>query len=181
MASLSRTTWVVLLRGINVGGNKRVAMAGLRDLLGSLGYEDVRTVLQSGNAILTTGKITAAALQAEIESGITRQFGLDVKVIALTAAELAASVDANPFAAGGAAAKELHVAFLSASAPEGKIAAIDREALTPDEFEVGNRVLYLRLANGITGSRLPNWERLLGLTVTVRNWNTVSKLLALTS
>jgi uncharacterized protein (DUF1697 family) len=170
--------WVALLRGINVGGNKRVAMADLRGLLESLGYEDVATVLQSGNALFTTAG-SASKLEAQIGASITADLGMDVKVLVRSAEELAAVVDANPWPARGADPKELHFAFLSAAAPAKKIASITADDFRPDEFEVGDRVLYLRLPDGVAKSRFPNWDRLLGLDVTARNWNTVNRLRAL--
>ena len=170
------TTWVALLRGINVGRSKRVAMADLRALLESLGYGGVRTHLQSGNAVFTTGSAKAQALERQIASRIAADLGLDVKVLVRTADELARVVDRNPFVRRGADPKELHVAFLSAPAPAGRLAGLDPAAIAPDQVEPGDRVLYARLPNGMAGSRLPDWERLLGLSVTVRNWNTVTRL-----
>jgi uncharacterized protein (DUF1697 family) len=167
---------VALLRGINVGRNKRVAMADLRRLLESLGYNDVRTLLQSGNAVFTGGKGGAPALARQIASQIEADLGLDVKVLVRTAEQLAAVIEANPFVARGVSPKELHVAFLSAAPAPKKIAGLDRDKFAPDEFEVGDRVIYARLPNGQAGSRLPDWERTLGLTVTTRNWNTVNRL-----
>jgi uncharacterized protein (DUF1697 family) len=174
-------TWVALLRGINVGGNKRVAMADLRALLESLGYGDVRTLLQSGNAVFTAGTGTASTIERKIESQIASDLGLDVKVLVRTAAELAAVVKANPLLGPKVDVKELHVAFLSSAPPDKKLAAIDRESVSPDRFEVGKGVLYLRLPNGTMGSKLPKWEKALGVTVTQRNWNTVTKLHTLAS
>jgi uncharacterized protein (DUF1697 family) len=166
-------TWVALLRGINVGGHKRVAMADLRALLESLGYHDVRTHLQSGNAVFNTGRRRAEDLAAQIASRIDVDLGLEVKVLIRTSKALNAIVEANPFPAQGADPKELHVAFLS-SGPRAD--GIDRDVLPLGEFEIGDRVIYLRLPKGISGSNLPDWERLLGLSVTTRNWNTVTRL-----
>jgi uncharacterized protein (DUF1697 family) len=170
---VSSTTWVALLRGINVGGNKMVPMADLRTLLGSLGYGSARTHLQSGNAIFTTAGGKAAAVEREIAARIEADMGLDVHVIVRSSKELGAIVDANPFLDRGAVPKELHCVFLSA-APS--LQGIDPGGFAPDEFEAGDRVLYVRLPNGVMASRLPNWERVLGLTATMRTWNTVTRL-----
>lgn len=169
-------TWVALLRGINVGRNKRVAMADLRALLEAFGFDEVRTHLQSGNAVFTDGKGGARQVEAKIAAAITDQLGLDVKVVVRSAGELAAVVDANPFVAEGVDPKELHVAFLSGAPSKAKLAGVDRDAVAPDRFSPGDRVLYLHLPDGVMASRLPNWERLLGLTVTVRNWRTTTRL-----
>ena len=72
---------------------------------------------------------------------------------------------------------ELHATFLSSSPPAAKIAAVDRDACAPDEFAVGTRVIYLRLRNGVMGSRLPDWDKVLGVRATTRNWNTTIRLL----
>lgn len=173
---MKATTWVALLRGINVGRNKRVAMADLRALLESLGYDEVRTHGQSGNAVFATERGRAPELELQIASRISADLAMDVRVLVRTAGELAAVVDQNPFVARRIDAKELHVAFCSAARSAGALATVDPEACAPDEFELGSRVIYLRLPNGVTGSRLPNWERVLGVDVTARNWNTVTRL-----
>ncbi len=169
------TTWVALLRGINVGRNKRIAMSDLRDLLISRGYADVRTHLQSGNAIFSAGR-RPETIEQEISSGIRKEFGMDVTVLLRSAAELAAVVGSNPFIARGVTTSELHATFLAAQPAAAKIAAIDRAAAAPDEFALGERVIYLRLRNGVMGSRLPNWDKVLGLPTTTRNWNTTTRL-----
>ena len=173
---MTADTWVALLRGINVGRHKRVAMSELRALLLSLGYGNVRTHLQSGNALFTTDGGQAQELEAQITSRIDSDFGLDVKVLVRPAEELAAVVDHNPFVVRGVNPKELHVAFLSASVPAKKRAGLNDDDFAPDEFLPGDRALYLRLPNGVIASRLPDWEKLWGLSVTQRNWNTVTRL-----
>jgi uncharacterized protein (DUF1697 family) len=170
------TTWIALLRGINVGRNKRIAMQDLRAMLESLGYTDVRTLLQSGNALFTAASQKPETLERDISAAIKAEFGMDVAVMVRTAADLASVVTANPFVARGVAAAELHATFLSAAPAKARIDAVDREACKPDEFAVGPRVIYARLRNGITGSRLPDWDRVLGVRATTRNWNTTTKL-----
>jgi uncharacterized protein (DUF1697 family) len=172
-------TWVALLRGINVGRNKRVAMADLRGLLDSLGYRDIRTHLQSGNAIFTTGRASASKLEQEIAARIRADLALDVTVVVRTAEELAAVVAANPFVAKGIPNNELHAAFLAGTPPAAKVASVDHDAFAPDQFAFGERVIYLRLPGGVMASRVPDWERLLGLRATQRNWNTVTRLVDL--
>jgi uncharacterized protein (DUF1697 family) len=178
---MSSTTWIALLRGINVGRNNRVSMADLRDLLESVGYDDVQTHGQSGNALFVAaaGKRQGAAIEDEIATRMAKDLDLDVKVVARTADELAAVVEANPFPGRGVGPKELHAAFLSGR-PTAKqrsvLEDLDAAEFAPDEFELGDRVIYLRLPDGVMGSRLPNWERLLPMNVTARNWNTVSRL-----
>ncbi len=180
---MSAPTWVALLRGINVGASTRVAMADLRDLLGGLGHGEVRTLLQSGNAAFTaedgTGRSRAGRLEAAISEAIASELALRVDVLVRTAAELAAVVEANPFVARGDAPRELHATFLASAPAAAAVAGLDPAAAAPDEFELGDRVVYERLANGVMGSRLPDWQRVLGITVTRRSWNTVERLHAL--
>jgi uncharacterized protein (DUF1697 family) len=177
---MSATTWIVLLRGINVGGHKRVAMSDLRGLLESLGYHDVRTHLQSGNALFTASGVKATRLEHDIASAIESQLGLDVIVLVRSAAELRRVVADNPYLGRGIEQKQLHATFLSKQPAATKVAQLDREAFRPDDFVIGDRVIYARLPNGVAGSRLPDWERTLDVSASTRNWNTVARLLALT-
>lgn len=172
-------TWVALLRGINVGRNKRVAMSDLRALLEALGYQDVRTLLQSGNAIFTAGRATASKLEQQISERINEDLAMDVSVLVRTAAELIEVVAANPFVAKGVPKNELHAAFLAGTPTSAKVASVDHDAFAPDQFAFGERVIYLRLPGGVMASRLPDWERVLGVRATQRNWNTVTRLLDL--
>jgi uncharacterized protein (DUF1697 family) len=169
------TCWIALLRGINVGRNKRLAMADLRDLLDGLGYTDVRTILNSGNAVFVTSENAAATIERRVVEAIDKVTGLDVKVVVRSSTEFASVIDGNPFT-GRVDDKELHVAFLSAAFPAAKARSLNAGDFAPDDFEIGDRAIYLRLPNGVTGSKLPDWEKLLGLTVTARNWNTVTKI-----
>jgi uncharacterized protein (DUF1697 family) len=170
------TTRIALLRGINVGRAKRIAMADLRAMLESLGYKEIRTHLQSGNAIFVAGAGKDAVLEQQISAGIKKTFGMDVAVLVRTAAEIVSVVDANPFVARHVDTRELHATFLAAAAPAAKIAGVDRDACAPDEFAAGDRVIYARLRNGVMGSRLPDWDKVLGMRTTTRNWNTTTRL-----
>lgn len=170
---------MALLRGINVGRNKRVAMADLRALLESLDYSDVSTYRQSGNALFTNQRGSAPSLERQIASRIEADLGLDVRVLVRAAEEIAALVDRNPFVAEKTDPKELHIAFLSAAPSAKKLASLNRDEFAPDQFELGDRAIYLRQPNGFMASRLPDWERLLGLSVTTRNWHTVTRIASL--
>jgi uncharacterized protein (DUF1697 family) len=170
------TTWVALLRGVNVGRAKRIAMVDLRGMLESLGYSDVITQGQSGNAIFSSGQGKAGPMEEEISARIKSTFGMNVVVMLRTADELAAVVDANPFVARNLPASDLHAVFLSADPPAATSAALDHSTFLPDEFVFGKRVIYVRLPNGVMGSTLPDWDKALGVRATQRNWNTTTKL-----
>jgi uncharacterized protein (DUF1697 family) len=169
-------TYVALLRGINVGRAKRIAMPDLRTMLETLGYTDVKTLGQSGNAIFSAGKDRPEAIEQGISTRLKTTFGMDVVVMLRTAAELGKVVDSNPFVVRGIPPSDLHVAFLSATPSAAHSKALDHKAFLPDEFEFGPRVVYVRLPNGVMGSRLPDWDKALGVRATQRNWNTTTKL-----
>lgn len=158
-------------------------MADLRAVLGSLGY-DVRTLLQSGNAVFVAGDDmrsgTASTLERAIRTAIGSELGVDVGALVRSAEEVAAIVDANPFVAAGADPTELHAVFLAAAPPAAAIDALDPTDFEPDQFALGDRPLYLRMPNGVMGSRLPDWTKVLGQTVTQPSWNTVLRVHALT-
>ena len=178
---VSVATYVALLRGINVGGHKKVSMDRLRELLGSLGHDGVATYLQSGNALFTSTATDVSELQSEIEERLATELGLDVKVLIRTCHELTAIMDANPFPAATREPSKLHVAFLSAAPHEDAVVRMKEARFGGDELVLGDRVAYLWYRDGAGRSKLTNdvLERRLGVTATSRNWNTVSKLLEL--
>ncbi|HEX6507991.1 MAG TPA: DUF1697 domain-containing protein [Chloroflexota bacterium] len=175
--------YVALLRGINVGGHAKISMADLRGLMDSLGHTEVRTLLQSGNALFTSPRDNRTELTGEIEQAITSGLGLRVSVLLRTGDELAALVEENPFPNGMALPTHLHVSFLSDQPDSERLSGIDMRRFEPDEFRIGDRAIYLWYPNGAGRTKLSNdfFERRLGLTATARNWNTVTKLLDLTT
>ena len=170
------TRWVVFIRGINLGAHKKVPMAELRAMIEDLGHTDVKTLLQSGNAVFT-GTSTASELEKQLESAIESTFGHSVTVMVRSAGDLKKVVRANPFVET-VPLEELQVAFVSTKVPARKLSALDPGDFRPDEFAAGDRVLYLRMPNGFQGSKLPDWEKVLGVRATVRTWNTVTKVQA---
>jgi uncharacterized protein (DUF1697 family) len=169
--------YAVLLRGVNVGGNRRVAMPDLRRVLESLGHTDVATYLQSGNAIVTTDEPDPASLERRIEKALLADLGVDTHVLVRTHDELSAVIEANPFPGAVAEPRFLHVVFLAAEPTEDARKKIDPAAYVPDEMRFGDRAIYVRYANGQGRSKLtPSvWERL-KVAATARNWNTVVEL-----
>ena len=172
------TVWIALLRGINLGAHNKVAMSDLREMLEALGYRDVRTHIQSGNVIFgTTG--TGAELERKISARIKRELGVEIPVMVRSARQLKTVVDDNPFVRRKVPVGQLHVAFLSSQPAAAKVRTLEPKAYAPDQFEIGKQVIYLRLRDGVRGSRLPNWERVLDVSATVRTWKTVTRLLEL--
>ncbi|SOD81375.1 DUF1697 domain-containing protein [Streptomyces sp. Ag109_G2-15] len=179
------TTYAALLRGINVGGSKKLPMADLRTLMTGLGYEGVRTHLQSGQAVFTTGPGDEESLAAELARAIEERFGFPVDVIVRDHAYLRAVAEACPFPAAELEAKQLHVTYFSAPVTEERFAEIDPAAQLPEEFRLGDRCLYLYAPEGLGRSKLaealsrPRITK--GVIATSRNWNTVLKLVELTA
>src|SRR5690606_31991648 len=178
------TRYAALLRGINVGGSRKVPMAELRTLIEGLGHQDVRTHLQSGQAVFTSGHGDEDTLAAELSAAIERHFGFGVDVIVRDHAYLKAVADACPFPAGTLEPKQLHVTYFSGPVTADRFAEIDQDAFLPEEFRLGHRGLYLYAPDGLGRSELaahPPKPRLnKGVVATTRNWNTVLKLVELT-
>ena len=175
-AAMAANAWIVLLRGVNLGPNKRIAMADFRRELEALGYRNVRTHIVSGNAIVAGGRGTGAARERAIAKRLREELDLDVTVMVRTARELEAIVASNPFADSGTEPGRLHVLFLDKQPAAAAVKSLNPKAFAPDRFAFGDRVIYLQLPNGVAGSKLPNWEKVLGVRATMRNWNVTKKL-----
>lgn len=173
--------FVVLLRGINVGRAKRVAMADLRALLSDVGYTDVRTLLQSGNAVVLGDDADPAGQATRIEAAITVRLGMDVRCVVRTGDELRAVVEGHPLAEVATDGSKMMALFLSATPDPRLLAAHDPVALDPDHVRLGDRVVYQWCPHGVLRAPAVGTfvERNLAVSVTGRNWNTVTKLAAL--
>jgi len=180
-ASADSTPVVLLLRGINVGGNNRLPMATLRGLLEELGCTGVSTYLQSGNAVCVPPPVEPGRLAADVEASITAALGLSVRVLARGRDELARVVTANPLPEATADGARYFVTFLKHPVEQSRFAGVDPTGHQPDRFAVGEREVYLWCPNGLSNSELPKVfsDRRLGVTTTTRNWNTVTRLVAL--
>ncbi|MET7741128.1 DUF1697 domain-containing protein [Streptomyces sp. NPDC005385] len=178
------TTYAALLRGINVGGAKKVPMAELRTLLEGLGHGDVRTHLQSGNAAFSSAHGDEESLAAELSTAIEERFGFGVGVLVRDHRYLKAVREACPFPAAELEAKQVHVTYFSDPVDAERFASVEPAAFLPEEFRLGDRALYLYAPDGLGRSRLADAlarPRLLkGVLATTRNWNTVVKLEELT-
>jgi uncharacterized protein (DUF1697 family) len=178
------TTYAALLRGINVGGSRKLPMAELRTLMERLGHGDVRTHLQSGQAVFSSAHGDEESLAAELAHAIEEHFGFAVDVIVRDHAYLRAVAEACPFPAAELQPKQLHVTYFSAPVDDRRFAGIDRAAHLPEEFRLGDRALYLYVPEGLGRSKLaeqlsrPRLTK--GLVATTRNWNTVVKLVEMT-
>jgi uncharacterized protein (DUF1697 family) len=173
--------YAALLRGINVGRNKRIAMADLRALVEGLGCTDVRTLLVSGNIVLTSPARSADKVATQIEGAIAEGLGMSVRCLVRTPADLRAVIEGHPFTDVADNGSRMFAHFLSAQPSRALLAEHDPVALDPEWVRVGPKVIYQWCPNGLLEAPNVNGpvEKLLGVTVTSRNWNTVTKLSAL--
>jgi uncharacterized protein (DUF1697 family) len=173
--------YVLLLRGINLGATRRVSMPDLRAALEDLGYEDVTTLLQSGNVVLTAPR-GAAKLGAAVERAVEERCGVPgVPVVVRTRDELADVIAGNPLPDGERDPKRFQVSFCSAAPKPAAVRAIEALDLGAEQVAFRGREVYAFHANGIQRSPLARalTDEKLGVTATARNWNTVTKLLEL--
>jgi uncharacterized protein (DUF1697 family) len=173
---------ILLLRGINLGARNRIAMPELRDALSEAGFDDVSTYLQSGNVVLTSAakpEQTARRCERLIED----RFGLDVKVVVRTRAELARVVERNPLADVAKDPKRHQVSFLADKPSAETVRKLEAARAEPERLVVSGREIYAWHPSGVARSKL--WALLagqgLGVTATSRNWTTVTNLLDLAS
>ena len=172
--------FVALLRGVNVGKAKRIPMAELRTLLWGLGYTNVVTLLNSGNAVFHAATGTSAKHAAAIAGAISERLKVEVPVIVKSAKELAAIVSESPVKAEAAEQSRYLVAFVQDAAALSGLTVVESLVVPPEQFAVTKNAAYLLCASGILESKA--WEALLGKAgkiVTTRNWATVLKLQAL--
>lgn len=172
------TSYVVLLKGINVGRNKRVAMSDLRRLLTSLGFGDVATLLQSGNAVFTAEAADPAGLATRIETGVSAQLGLHVRCLVRTGPELRAVIGGHPLAEVATDGSTMMANFLSDIPDPELLKGFDPTALAPERIFLGDRVIYQWCPDGFRDAPpvAALVEKRLRVVVTARNWNTVTKL-----
>ncbi|MDR3686108.1 MAG: DUF1697 domain-containing protein [Coriobacteriia bacterium] len=176
------TRFVALLRGVNVGGSRKVEMAALRAALERVGFVDVRTYLQSGNVVFAADSGTAPQHALAVAQCIEREFGFPVDTLVLACDELARIAASNPFLAADSSVDErwLHAAFLLEPLTAEEF---DARALPADEGEralLGDGAVYLLLPHGVGRSKLATGiGRVLNTPMTSRNWRTVTALAAM--
>jgi uncharacterized protein (DUF1697 family) len=172
------STYVALIRGINLGPRNKIAMAELRDLLESRGLANVRTLISSGNVVFTSRRRNTSRLERQIERAINKRFRLDIRVLIRTADEFAAVVRENSLPESAAGGRRLFALFADRNPAQDRLDSIDRTAFGPEQFRVGDRVIYALVKQGVRGSRLLGAlsDKRVGVALTNRNWNTVMRL-----
>jgi uncharacterized protein (DUF1697 family) len=179
MLLVSKSTYIALLRGINIGPHKRIKMEALQRSLRELGFEDVKTYIQSGNAVFKAPAADNTRLANKIEKKLLSAFGFPVPVIVRTPAELQQVIQNNLFLnEAGIDTSKLHVTFLSGSPEKIVLKSLDRIAAGADRFNYGGKEIYLHCPNGYGETKLSNGalEKALSVQATTRNWKTVNKL-----
>lgn len=171
------TTWIALLRGINVGGKNIIKMADLKRDLESLKLQNVRTYIQSGNVVFNSKSKSASTLKTKILGKIEKQHGFRPPLFLLTCDELRAAIKANPFPSATEDPKTLHFFFLAKPAKAPDIEAINNAKTQTETYLLTPTIFYLHAPDGIGRSKLAaNVEKHLGVTTTARNFRTVEKL-----
>lgn len=171
---------IALLRGINVGKAKRVAMADLRALMQDLGFANVRTLLNSGNAVFDARAGSADAHAKRLRAAIADRTGVDCEVIVKTAADLGAAIAEHPLRRHADDAARLLVMFTQSAATLAELKPLEAGDWAPEAFAVGTHAAWLWCANGVIESRVAKAVgKVLKERGTARNWATVEKLQAM--
>jgi uncharacterized protein (DUF1697 family) len=174
------TTLIALLRGINVGHAKRVAMADLRALLQDLGYTEVRTLLQSGNAVFSAPGAHRRGAAATIEAAFAARFGFSSRIIVLTAAEFGEIIAENPLTQIATDPSRLLVSIFANPADRSRLDGLLAQDWGRETLAVGSRAAYLWCPDGVLDNRLSEAvSKALRDALTTRNWATTMKIHAL--
>ena len=171
--------YLAILRGINVGGHRKILMADLKVLFTTLGFENISTYIQSGNVFFETNK-ERKDIENSIVKGIEDTFGFKVPVIIIQVEELKAIKSKNPYVENNGVEK-LHVTFLNEKPSKEIVDEINGMDFTPDKFSVIERLVFLNIEGKYHKSKLSNnfFEKKLGVVATTRNWKTINKLIEL--
>jgi uncharacterized protein (DUF1697 family) len=171
--------YVAMLRGINVGGHKKIKMEQLRASLEAIGLQQVKTYIQSGNVVFKTAKTSPDAICRKIEKAILADFGHSVSVITRSGEAMKSVIDKNPFLKQrGIDHEKLHVMFLSEAPAASPIKQLEELVAAPDQLHCLGEEIYFYLPKGVAESILMKkpLDRLLGVQTTTRNWRTVNTL-----
>lgn len=172
-------TYISMLRGINVSGQKRIKMDVLKAVYEAMGFDDVSTYIQSGNVIFKNPKKNRTTLSASIEKAINEQFAYPVLVMIREKDELGKIIRSNPFLSRSAIELDkLHVTFLSHKPDNKYLKEIENVKNGKDECQLSDKEIYLYCPEGYGRTKLTNnyFEKELGVSATTRNWKTVKKL-----
>ncbi|AIQ72305.1 MULTISPECIES: DUF1697 domain-containing protein [Paenibacillus] len=176
------TTYIALLRGINVGGNKIIKMLDLKAMFQALGFANVRTYIQSGNVVFESDEGSVSLLSGVIERQIHEVFGFEVSVIIRTLAEMENVIANDPFQLSEPEEfKRWYVTFLPAEPSAEALDKLRTYENGPDKVRFVGREMYILYEVSVSQSPLFKvpFDKILGMPITARNWNTVNKLVAI--
>lgn len=175
-------TYVAFFRGINVGGNHLLPMKELVAALEQIGAQKVRTYIQSGNAVFESTEKNLAHLSKQLSAEINMRRGFEPHIHILTLEALSKAIAENPFPEAVIAPSSLHLGFLSASPKNPNLEKLAALRTSSERFLLTEHVFYLHAPDGVGRSRLAaNSEKLLGISMTDRNWKTVCKVMEMAS
>jgi uncharacterized protein (DUF1697 family) len=173
-------TYIALFRGINVGGKNVLPMRELVALLENIGSQNVKTYIQSGNAVFQNKEENTSLLSNKISTEIKKCHGFEPRVLLLEPEEIARVIESNPFPEAESEPKTLHVFFPGSAPKNPDLNALESIKSDRERFALKDGVFYLHAPDGIGRSKLAaNAERLLGVAMTGRNWRTVCKVMAM--
>jgi uncharacterized protein (DUF1697 family) len=176
------TTYISILRGINVSGHRMIKMDALRQLFADLGFQNIQTYIQSGNIVFQDKKTDQRKLEKKIAKAITDKFSFDVPVIVKEFDELKQILSDNPFLTDNTKdTAHLHITFLADKPDQVNFDKIKDRQYQADEFHLVDKAIYLYCPNSYSNSKLTNsfFETKLKVTTTTRNWKTTNELLTI--
>ena len=173
-------TYIALFRGINVGGTNVLPMKDLVALLENIGSQNVKTYIQSGNAVFQNQEENPSLLSNKIRVTLKKRHDLEPQVLLLTPEEIERAIESNPFSEAESEPKTLHIHFLATMPKNPDLGALESIKSDRERFALKDRVFYLHAPDGIGRSKLAaNTEKLLGVAITGRNWRTVCKIMTM--
>jgi uncharacterized protein (DUF1697 family) len=173
-------SFIALFRGINVGGSGVLPMRDLIKILEVLDLRDIKTYIQSGNAVFRSPEENPSHIATRISAEIKKRFSIEPQVLLLESAEMEKALEANPFPEAESEPKTLHLSFLAWVPEHPDLQSVEKLKKDGERFALKGRVFYLHAPEGIGRSKLAaNIEKLLGVPATSRNWRTVTSIMTL--
>lgn len=171
-------TYIALLRGINVGGNNSLPMKELVAILASAGARQIKTYIQSGNAVFQSGGKNLSQLSKKLAAEIKQRHGFEPHILILELEAIKKAIAENPFPEAEADPGSLHLGFLATRPKSPKLEKLSSLKKESERFFLGDGVFYLHAPEGVGRSKLAaSAEKLLGVPMTDRNWRTVCKIM----
>lgn len=178
------TTYISILRGINVGGKNKIKMDALKKSYETIGFQYIRTYIQSGNVIFEFNDTLISTLEELISSQIKKDFGFDIPIIVLTKNKLQKIIELNPFSKQvGLDDSFMHVTFFATPIKTNDTEGFEAKKQIDEQFKITEDAIYLVCPNGYSNTKLSNnfIEKRLKTTATTRNWKTTNELLKIAS